>query len=211
MGVQERKKRERAARKQLILDAARSLLFEKGLTATSINQIARRAELGVGTIYFYYKNKEELFAALQEEGLELLGKQIRETCDRKKTPMEKLRAMAHVYIDFSHNYKEYFDIISFFLASPDIMFTSKALKQEVDQLGDNIISIVQETIEEGMQQGLFEEIDAHKSSIMFWGMLHGLLQLRKMRNTLLKDEDHQELVAYSVERFIGGLSAAGVV
>ena len=71
MGLKERRRREKEERRMQILDAARKLLFTKGINATSINQIAKLAELGVGTIYFYYRNKEELFAALQEEGLEI--------------------------------------------------------------------------------------------------------------------------------------------
>ncbi len=73
MGLKERRSREKEARRNQILDAARALLFEKGLHATSINQIAKQAELGVGTIYFYYRSKEEIFADLQEEGLDQCG------------------------------------------------------------------------------------------------------------------------------------------
>lgn len=204
MGLKERKQREREARKKQIIDAARSLLFEKGLSATSINQIAGRAELGVGTIYFYYKNKEELFAALQEEGLEIMGDRIREAYDSGVSAEERLRKMARVYLDFSAENKEYFDIISYFLSSPDVIFT-KEVKQEVDQLGDRIISVVQKTIREGVENGDFNAVVAHKSSIMFWGMLHGLVLLKKMRETLLKDEDYEELFDYSVEKFISGM------
>jgi AcrR family transcriptional regulator len=209
VGLKERKRREREARKELILDAARSLLFEKGLTSTSINQIARRAEIGVGTIYFYYKNKEELFAALQEEGLEIMGNRIREAYDSGTNPEERLRKMAHVYLDFSTAHKEYFDIINYFLSSPDVIFT-KELKQEVDQQGDNILSVVQKTIHQGIESDAFHDTAAHKSAIMFWGMLHGLVQLKKMRDTLLKDENYEELFDYSVEKFIRGLKFATV-
>jgi AcrR family transcriptional regulator len=76
MGLKERREREKEARKQQILDAARQLLFKKGIQSTSINQIARTAELGVGTIYFYFQSKEEIFYSLQEEGLDLLFRQI---------------------------------------------------------------------------------------------------------------------------------------
>jgi len=68
MGSKERREREREQRKSHILNTARELLLEKGLSATSINQIAKRSELSVGAIYFYYKDKEEIFAALQVEG-----------------------------------------------------------------------------------------------------------------------------------------------
>jgi AcrR family transcriptional regulator len=85
MGLKERREREKEARKGQILTAARSLLFKKGIQATSINQIARKAELGVGTIYFYYQSKEEIFYWLQEEGLDILFKTI-DAIGRRRCP-----------------------------------------------------------------------------------------------------------------------------
>ena len=55
MSLKERREREKEERRKQILDAARALLFEKGLNSTSMNQIAKQAEIGVATIYFYYK------------------------------------------------------------------------------------------------------------------------------------------------------------
>ena len=61
MGVKERKAMEKKMRRNQILDAARHLLFSTGIDSISISKISQQAELGVGTIYFYYKNKEEIF------------------------------------------------------------------------------------------------------------------------------------------------------
>ncbi len=84
MGLKERREREREERKRQILNAARSLLFEEGLQGTSINKIAKSAELGVGTIYSYFASKEEIFAVLQEEGIELLHNKIKKRLERVK-------------------------------------------------------------------------------------------------------------------------------
>jgi AcrR family transcriptional regulator len=94
MGTRERKIREKQARKKEILAAARTLLLEKGITGTSINRIARQAELGIGTIYFYYRSKEELFLELQTEGLALLNQIIERACSAEKTPADRIRCMA---------------------------------------------------------------------------------------------------------------------
>ena len=89
MGLKERREREKEARKRQILAAARRLLFKKGIQSTSINQIARTAELGVGTIYFYYQSKEEIFYSLQEEGLDILFREIDAIGRAKTTPGEQ--------------------------------------------------------------------------------------------------------------------------
>ncbi len=114
MGSIERRQREKEQRREQILNTARELLFKKGIDATSMNQIARNAELSVGTLYLYFKNKESLFAALQEEGLTLLCDKIKEESEKGFTPQEKLEKVALAYMDFSEEHRKYFDIINYF-------------------------------------------------------------------------------------------------
>ncbi|MCG8470903.1 MAG: TetR/AcrR family transcriptional regulator, partial [Desulfobacterales bacterium] len=67
-----RRKREKAHRERTILNAALELFVLKGFHQTSANEIANAAEVSVGTVYFYFKNKEALLIRLtQEIGMEL--------------------------------------------------------------------------------------------------------------------------------------------
>ena len=139
MGTRERKIRERQARRGQILAAARTLLLEKGIIGTSINQIARQAELGVGTIYFYYSSKEELFVALQAEGLALLNDRIEQACSQAPDPHEKIRRMATAYREFTREDKNYFEVINSFLAAPDVILSADLkLQIESDRPGRQI-------------------------------------------------------------------------
>jgi len=101
MGTRERRERERKMRKNQILGAARELLADNGIAGTSMNQIAERAELSVGTVYIYFKNKEDLYASLQEEGLDLLYDSITKAVEKGGTPLDKLRQIARAYLKFS--------------------------------------------------------------------------------------------------------------
>lgn len=204
MGLKERRQRERDQRKKQILDAARSVLYESGLQAASVTRIAGLAELGVGTIYSYYQNKEEIFIALQQEGLELLCEKLKEIDDGAPPPVEKLRQYAVAYLDFSRNNREYYDIINYFLASPEVMFP-RPLKDRIDRRGNNILQLVAGTIKEGIKNGIFGDVNADRYAMILWGTLQGMLQLRKMKNIMLKGEDYQDLYEESVENFIKGL------
>ena len=206
MGLKERREREREERRRQILVAARTLLSKKGLGGTSIQQIAKHAELGVGTIYFYYRSKEELFAALQQEGLEELQDQVKAAGARGKTPTDRLNKIALAYLRFSEEHKDYFDIINNFLASPEEIFTPE-LKIQVDQQGNRILQQVEEVIREGIQDGLFKKVHARRISIMLWGTLHGLIQFKKMKNTVLQGEDHATVYKEAVEHMIQSLLA----
>lgn len=204
MGLKERRERERDERKRQILDAARSLLFSEGLQATSINKIAKRAELGVGTIYFYFASKEEIFAALQEEGIELLHNKIKKRLERVKHPQDRLKTIGRVYFDFSRENKDYFDIINYFLSSPGVLF-SENLKGQIDQRGNRVISLLVSAVEAGIASGDFREVDARKFAMMFWAALHGLILFKKLKTTMLRGEDYHALVSYSVDYLVNSL------
>lgn len=206
MGLKERRERERAARKHQILAAARQLLFKKGIQAISVNQIARRAELGVGTIYFYYQSKEEIFYALQEEGLDILSNQISAIGRTTAPPDDQLRAMGMAYLRFSDEHKDYFDIINYFLAIPTVIL-GNALKQRIDRKGGRILKEIARVIRKGMSAGVFRPVDPRKTAILFWGALHGLTQFKKLEQTVLEGESHAQLFAYAVDQLIDGLVA----
>ncbi len=203
-GVKQRRSREKAERRQQILDAARHLLFQKGLAATSVNQIARTAELSIGTVYFYFENKEDIFAALQAEGLEILHREVMAACRPTATPEARLASIAAAYYHFSDAHKNYFDVIHYFLSATDVVF-SPAVKQQIDRHGQRILRLVATVITDGIAADRFRPVPARRYALLFWGMIHGLIPFRKMRTTLLEADSHQALYDEAVANFIAGL------
>ncbi|MDR2158729.1 MAG: TetR/AcrR family transcriptional regulator [Treponema sp.] len=67
MGIAERKEREKAERKGLIMDCARDLIITRGAKEVSMTDIARKAELSKATVYLYFPSKEHLFRELSEK------------------------------------------------------------------------------------------------------------------------------------------------
>jgi len=205
MGLKERRVREKEARKRQILAAARRLLFKKGIQSTSINQIARTAELGVGTIYFYYQSKEEIFYSLQGEGLDILFREIDAIGRVETAPEERLRQTGLAYLRFSSEQKDYFDIINYFLATPSVILGSE-LKQQIDRKGSHILKLIAGFILTGISDGIFRPVDEKKYAVMFWGTLHGLTQFKKLEDTVLEGDDHGQIFNYAVDQLIGGLN-----
>lgn len=66
MGTKERRMREKKRRRQQILEAAKTHFFEKGFMAATMDKIADSVELSKGTLYLYFKSKEELSDAIEE-------------------------------------------------------------------------------------------------------------------------------------------------
>ena len=81
MGIKERREREKEQRRNDILDAAEQMFFEKGYNATKMDDVAEKAELSKGTLYLYFKNKEELYFGLTHRALLNLRERFRVVLD----------------------------------------------------------------------------------------------------------------------------------
>ncbi|MBT4262841.1 MAG: TetR/AcrR family transcriptional regulator [Deltaproteobacteria bacterium] len=208
MGLKERRQREKEERKSLILKAAKELLLKRGITGTSMNQIAAEAELGVATLYSYFKNKEELFLIIQKEGQELLYEKCLKASKNITDPREKLRRYAATYLDFSVENRNYYCIINHFISSPEMLF-SPGMKSESDERAARNLELNEKAIIEGIEQGLFQEVEIKRCALIFWGIIHSTIQFKKFEMTLLKNDDYSEFFNYSVERFIQMLMVPG--
>ena len=207
MGIKQRRRREKEERRGQIVDAARTLLFRNGLKAVSISQIAREAEIAVGTIYFYFRSKEHLVAVLQEEGLTLLQDEVRRALESGTDPTERLHKIAQAYLHFSREHRTYFDVINYFLSAPEVMFAPE-VKRQVDRHGNRILKVVQTVLQEGVAQGHFRAVEVRRHALLFWAILHALVPFRKMQDTLLADDSFEALYRLAVDHFISGLSPA---
>ena len=70
-----RRQREKEKRYTTILNVAESLFAKNGYHQTTLEHIADAAEVSVGTVYFYFKNKEDLLITLMQK----VGFQLRKT------------------------------------------------------------------------------------------------------------------------------------
>ena len=78
MGIQERRERERAARRTAVLDAARTLVRERGFSGTTTKQIAERCELSEATLFWYFQSKDEILVSLLFEGIDFMARGVEE-------------------------------------------------------------------------------------------------------------------------------------
>ena len=117
MGLQERRERERQARKSAVLDAARELFLERGFNGTTTKQIAENCELSEATLFFYFRSKNEIFTSLLFEGIEFWARGLEKIAARNLPPREKLARIWKFYGRVHAEHPEYYQL-SAFLARP---------------------------------------------------------------------------------------------
>lgn len=94
-------------RRNNILNAAEKLFFSKGYDNVSLNEIAKKADLGRSTVYLYFENKEELFFAIVLQGTQILHEMIMNETKKVKTSLEKITAFKKAYHKFANEYPDY--------------------------------------------------------------------------------------------------------
>jgi AcrR family transcriptional regulator len=86
-----RREREKLRQRQEMLDAALGLFSEKGYHNVSMHEIARKSEFAIGTLYKFFKNKEDLYKALVLERFDKFHEAITTAIEEPGDEIEKLR------------------------------------------------------------------------------------------------------------------------
>src|SRR5436309_3534007 len=109
-GATNRFERRRERTRQELLSAATRVLAEKGLHDTKIADIAAAADLGVGTFYLHFADKEALFDAVVEGTVARLKARVDEARARARDALEQIRAANVAFFRFADENREVFKI-----------------------------------------------------------------------------------------------------
>lgn len=175
MGIHERKKREKEKRRIEIINAARKVFSSKGFNSATMEEIATEAELSPGTLYLYFKNKEELHTSLSIEILRHLADEIQKVVADEISVEEKIVRFRDVFIGV-YDYDPNILINLFHLQSGE---TLKNLSDEVlEQIKTHSImahGAITSIIKEGIEQGIF--IDEHPVALadVLWASYAGIV------------------------------------
>lgn len=116
MGTEERKAREKERRRNQIIDAAEEIIFSKGLKDATMDEIAEEAELSKGTLYLYFKNKNELYLGITQRASDILNDRFTEVfaSTHDHTGIELIRLLGETYLDFVRNNPDYFKAFKYY-------------------------------------------------------------------------------------------------
>jgi len=105
----DRRERELEIRREDIIDAAEKLFFSKGYDNVTMNDIAEEAEMARGTVYKYFINKEDIYAAIAIRAAEIIRKEFQELLSKKQKGINKIRSICEFYYDFYKKYPGYYN------------------------------------------------------------------------------------------------------
>src|SRR3990172_12093533 len=105
-----RKEREYLARREEILRAAEGIFANKGFFHTTMNEIAEAAEFGTGTLYNYFKSKEDLYFTLIDRKAAEINRWVEQELTREGPVTEKIKKALNLQFEFIEKNRDFFRI-----------------------------------------------------------------------------------------------------
>jgi AcrR family transcriptional regulator len=176
MGISERKEREKKQRRNDIIDAAERIFFTRGYENSTMDEVAQEAELSKGTLYLYFKSRDDLQFAIFMRGSDILMKMMKENLSEDTDGYNNLIALAGTFVRFSREYRDYFDLFMHFESS-----RMNNLNIDQDQLQvylkeQSPLALVAQQVMNGMEDGsLRKDLVPEVFSATLWSQMLGVL------------------------------------
>jgi TetR/AcrR family fatty acid metabolism transcriptional regulator len=157
----------RAEKRTLIADAAVEVFAEKGFHQARVSDIARRAGVADGTIYLYFKNKEDLLLCIFEEKMEVLLTGLVDVLDAVDDPLEKIRAFAQYHFQQVRDNRAVAEVLQV-----ELRLSNKFVKDYRPEQLWAYLGVFGKILEDGVARGQIREgVDPFIASWAFFGSL----------------------------------------
>lgn len=187
--------------RRAMLDAARQCLVEDGYKGLSMRKIARQVGCGVGTIYLYFKNKDDIFHALIDEGFEQLYTAYQAVLTAEADPFDRLEGICRAYVDFGRTQPEYYAIM--YMHHPTMV---ERFPQELYRRARRVLDVTADTLEACAESGRLRLSDPFTEATLLWSAMHGITSLIISQRVDARF-DQAELIDQAIQRVIAALQA----
>ncbi len=182
-----RKKEPRSVHRENIASAASALFLEKGIAATSMDDIARAAGYSKATLYVYFENKEEIVSILVLNSMKKLYDYISSALAQHESTEARYRLICRGLVQYQEEFPFYFRML---LDKINIDFESRGCppeEKEIYHIGEEINEKIKDFLLSGMEQGeLRSDLEIMPAIFNFWGMLSGIIQLAAKKEEYIK-------------------------
>ncbi|MBU2549744.1 MAG: TetR/AcrR family transcriptional regulator [Proteobacteria bacterium] len=161
--------------KQSIYEAAVSVIKAHGLEGLRMDRVAQAAEVATGTLYIYFKDKEDLLNYVIENLVEPLLHSLIEIRDSRLTPLDKLEAYFRLSFQVWYGQE---DLITIIVTTPTLPSAVKIGGYSDLEVHRSISGIIAEIIEEGVRSGVFRSCPSLRAAYLIHGGVSTLIKAK---------------------------------
>ena len=165
---------EKALKRDLILDAAYTMLSRRGYHEATMGKIARKAGVSHGTLYWHFKSKEDLFFAVLEREFLRVDEAIRPALAMDQPAIKKIEMLLRFSVSTLEQSSDFLALMFSAMAG-----SSERFERSLAQMAKNIYSTYNDMLEEiiiqGQQQGdIREDVNARAVAVAMVSLLDAL-------------------------------------
>ena len=154
-------------KRQIIINAALKVFAQKGFTNSKISDIAKEAGVADGTIYIYFKKKDDIIISLFENKMGEFNQLLKKEINKEKTPVEKLKKFISVHLNTLSKNKELAEIFTI-----ELRQSAKFMENYHNTELKDYAAILIEIIEQGKKAEYFKE---EIPTSIIWQFIFGIL------------------------------------
>lgn len=192
MAIEDRRKRERSARRRLIMDTARAVAEAEGWDAVTTRRLSTEIEYSQPVLYKHFTGMDEIAEAVAIEGFGELAEALRTARVNAATAEQALTQIAHTYLDFARNNPALYDAM--FTRATTLRFavsdTPPPARAGFAELHEAVSAVA---------HGSDLERDIDTFAEVFWAALHGLTALA--RSDRLRPGHDSDRIKLLVDQF----------
>ena len=162
-----------------ILDATCRVVSQHGFQGATVNRVAEEAKIAKGTIYLYFRKKEELLKAAVEQGMENFTNQVQAEVEEVSAPLEKIVRLVEAVLKLSDTNRDFFKMLllerNLLAASPGHPEASHMLDLYLDY-----IRFIEDTIREAVDAGVLRPHNTEASAFALSESMRGCFQQRAL-------------------------------
>ncbi|GEB12067.1 putative transcriptional regulator, TetR family protein [Pimelobacter simplex] len=183
--------RRKARTATAILDAAEGLFRERGLQATTIDEVAEAADVSVGSVYVHFKSKTGLYLALVERALDLNEQAMARVLDLGlDSPLERVLAAGDAYLRFHLEHPGAFQMIALRVLEPGSGQSDPEVEERIAERVEALVGAVQADLEAAVRAGeIRADVDLARATRFVWGAWNGVIALSLRQDRLRIDDD----------------------
>lgn len=191
-----------------ILAAARGIFLRSGFTDANLNEVARAAGVGKGTLYRHFENKGELYVAtLSEHGSAFL-REMTEALDPRAPALEQIAQVGRFYLGFWERHPEHFQLIWAVQNRHVVGDLSPELMGHVRQVFERPLRLLEALIRAGIEQGTIRPVDPWNSANALALSANAVVGPIVTRARPVVKRDMHDVYRQLLDLFLAGLAAA---
>ncbi len=186
---------------QRIIDAAVRVFSQKGFYNAKVSDVAKAAEVADGTIYLYFKNKDDLLVSIFESSMDYFFQQAKDRMEEGLDPREKLRRFVELHLDAVQKNQSLAQVLQIELRS-----STRFMKEYKAEKFFQYLKLIEEIILEGQAKEIFKpSISAEIAKRAIFGAIDELA----LEWVLMKKKRYpvQEAATQLCEIILSGIAA----